>query len=95
MLTKRIIPDVNFNTSTAANPEVTFGIRSRNFPGSVYTNNALNEKPVIETAVDVFTEQVFIRTRGRQMALRVSSDGLNVQWQLGLPRVEARADGKR
>lgn len=95
MLTKRIIPDVNFNTSTAANPEVTFGIRSRNFPGSVYTNNALNEKPVIETAVDVFTEQVFIRTRGRQMALRVSSDGLNVQWQLGSPRVDARADGKR
>jgi hypothetical protein len=95
MLTKRIIPDVNFSTSTADNPEVTFGIRSRNFPGSAYTNNALNEKPVIETAVDVFTEQVFIRTRGRQMALRVSSDGLNVQWQLGLPRVEARADGKR
>ncbi len=95
MLTKRIIPDVNFNTSTATNPEVTFGIRSRNFPGSAYTNNALNEKPVIEASVDIYTEQVFIRTRGRQMALRVSSDGLNVQWQLGSPRIEARADGKR
>ena len=95
MLTKRIIPDVNFSTSTATNPEVTFGIRSRNFPGSAYTNNALNEKPVIEASVDIYTEQVFIRTRGRQMALRVSSDGLNVQWQLGSPRIEARADGKR
>ena len=95
MLTKRIIPDVNFNTSTATNPEVTFAIRSRNFPGSAYTNNALNEKPVIEASVDIYTEQVFIRTRGRQMALRVSSDGLNVQWQLGSPRIEARADGKR
>jgi hypothetical protein len=95
MLTKRLIPDVSFNTSTATNPEVTFGIRSRNFPGSAYTNNALNEKPVIEASVDIYTEQVFIRTRGRQMALRVSSDGLNVQWQLGSPRVETRADGKR
>jgi hypothetical protein len=95
MLTKRLIPDVSFNTSTATNPEVTFGIRSRNFPGSAYTNNALNEKPVIEASVDIYTEQVFIRTRGRQMALRVSSDGLNVQWQLGLPRIESRADGKR
>jgi hypothetical protein len=95
MLTKRLIPDVSFNTSTATNPEVTFGIRSRNFPGSAYTNNALNEKPVIEASVDIYTEQVFIRTRGRQMALRVSSDGLNVQWQLGSPRIEARADGKR
>jgi hypothetical protein len=95
MLTKRLIPDVSFNTSTATNPEVTFGIRSRNFPGSAYTNNALNEKPVIEASVDIYTEQVFIRTRGRQMALRVSSDGLNVQWQLGSPRIESRADGKR
>jgi hypothetical protein len=95
MLTKRLIPDVSFNTSTATNPEVTFAIRSRNFPGSAYTNNALNEKPVIEASVDIYTEQVFIRTRGRQMALRVSSDGLNVQWQLGSPRIEARADGKR
>jgi hypothetical protein len=70
MLTKRLIPDVSFNTSTATNPEVTFGIRSRNFPGSAYTNNALNEKPVIEASVDIYTEQVFIRTRGRQMALK-------------------------
>ena len=95
MLTKRIIPDVNFNTTTADDAEVTFGIRARNFPGSSYTNNALNEKPVIETSVGVYTEQVFIRARGRQMAMRVSSDGLNVQWQLGSPRVDARPDGQR
>jgi len=95
MLTKRIIPDVSFAQSTADNPEVTFAVRARNFPGSSYTNNALNAKPVIETSVDVYTEQVFIRARGRQMAMRISSDGLGVQWQLGSPRLEARTDGKR
>jgi len=95
MLTKRVIPDINFNTSTANNPEVTLGVRSRNFPGSTYTNNALNEKPVIETTVDQYTDQVFIRTRGRQMALRISSEGLGVQWQLGAPRLDTRPDGKR
>jgi hypothetical protein len=95
MLTKRVIPDINFRTSTANNPEVTLGVRSRNFPGSSYANNALNEKPVIETTVDQYTEQVFIRTRGRQMALRISSDGFGVQWQLGAPRLDARPDGKR
>ena len=95
MLTKRIIPDVNFSKSTAQNPEVTFGIRSRNFPGGSYANNNLNAKPVIETSVDIYTEQVFIRTRGRQMALRISSEDLGVQWQLGSPRIEARTDGKR
>jgi hypothetical protein len=95
MLTKRVIPDVNFNGSTANDPEVTMAVRSRNFPGSVFTNNALNEKPVIQTTIDQYTEQVFIRTRGRQMAIRISSDGLGVQWQLGAPRLDAQPDGKR
>jgi len=95
MLTKRMIPDVNFRGSTANDPEVTMAIRARNFPGSSFTNNALNEKPVIETSVDQYTEQVFIRARGRQMAMRISSDGLGVQWQLGMPRIDAREDGKR
>jgi len=95
MLTKRVIPDINFSGSTANDPEVTMGVRSRNFPGSVFTNNALNEKPVIQTTVDQYTEQVFIRTRGRQMAIRISSDGLGVQWQLGAPRLDAQPDGKR
>jgi hypothetical protein len=95
MLTKRMIPDVNFRGSTAANPEVTMAIRARNFPGSAFTNNALNEKPVIQTSIDQYTEQVFIRARGRQMAMRISSDGLGVQWQLGMPRIDAREDGKR
>ena len=95
MLTKRVIPDITFRGSTANDPEVTMGVRSRNFPGSTFTNNALNEKPVIETSVDQYTEQVFIRTRGRQMAIRISSDGLGVQWQLGAPRLDAQPDGKR
>ena len=95
MLTKRIIPDVNFRTSTATNPEVTFAVRSRNFPGSAFTNDALNEKPVIDTTVDQYTDQIFIRTRGRQMALRISSEDLGVQWQLGAPRLDTRPDGKR
>jgi hypothetical protein len=95
MLTKRMIPDVNFRGSTSNDPEVTMAIRARNFPGSAFTNNALNEKPVIETSVDQYTEQVFIRARGRQMAMRISSDGLGVQWQLGMPRIDAREDGKR
>lgn len=95
MLTKRIIPDINFNQSTAAAPTVTLGVRARDFPGSSYTNNALNSKPVIESPVGVYTNQIFIRARGRQMAMRISSSDLGVQWQLGSPRIDARTDGKR
>jgi hypothetical protein len=96
MLTRRMLPDVNFAKSTAAAPEVTLQIRPRNFPGSGFQPvGTTDSKPVIETAVDVYTEQVFIRARARQMALKISSEDLGVNWQLGVPRLDARADGKR
>ena len=95
MLTRRIIPDIDFGGSTAAEPEATLTIRPRNFPGSAFTGGASDSQPVVETSVGVYTGQVFIRARGRQMALKVSSDDLGVQWQLGAPRLEVRPDGKR
>jgi hypothetical protein len=95
MLTRRIIPDLNFAGSTAANPEANFVIRPRNFPGSTYQNNASNTQRVIQTTVNQFTDQVFLRARARQVALKVESTGLDTQWQLGSPRLDMRPDGKR
>jgi hypothetical protein len=95
MLTRRIIPDINFNNSTANNPEVTLAVRPRNFPGGAYYNNPTNAQRVIETSVNQYTDEVFMRARARQLALRVSSDDLGVQWQLGSPRLDARKDGRK
>jgi hypothetical protein len=95
VLTRRMIPDVNFDGSTATTPEASFIIRPRNFPGSSFYSNASNTQRVIQTTVNQFTEQVFLRARARQLALKVQSDGLNVQWQLGSPRLDMRPDGKR
>jgi hypothetical protein len=95
MLTRRMIPDINFNTSTAQTPEVTLTIRPRNFPGSNFQNDPSDSQRVISTSVNNFTNQVFIRARARQMALKVSSEGLGVQWQLGNPRLDVRSDGKQ
>jgi hypothetical protein len=95
MLTRRILPDINFTGSTAAQPEVQIQLRPRRFPGNPATASATDQKAVIETSIDNYTEEVFIRTRGRQMGLRVGSTGLGVQWQLGVPRLDARVDGKR
>jgi hypothetical protein len=95
MLTRRMIPDVNFTESTAANPEVTMTIRPKRFSGSAYTNDASDSQRVIETSVDQYTGEVFVRARGRQMAFKVSSDDLGVQWQLGSVRLDVRQDGKR
>jgi hypothetical protein len=95
MLTRRIIPDINFAGSSAANPEANFVIRPRNFPGSTYQSNASNTQRVIQTTVNQFTDQVFLRARARQVALKVESTGLDTQWQLGSPRLDMRPDGKR
>jgi hypothetical protein len=93
VLTKRIIPDLNFAGSTAALPAVTMYIKPRNFPGNAYSN--VDSEQVIETSVDVFTEQIFMRARSRQMAVEISSTDLDVQWQLGSPRLDGRLDGHR
>jgi hypothetical protein len=95
MLTRRVIPDINFDGSTANNPEVNFVIRPRNFPGGSYQSNASNTQRVVQTVVNQFTDEVFMRARARQVALRVESSGLDTQWQLGSPRLDLRPDGRR
>jgi hypothetical protein len=95
MLTRRVIPDINFDGSSAANPEVNFVIRPRNFPGGAYQSNASNTQRVIQTVVNQYTDEVFMRARARQVALRVESSGLDTQWQLGSPRLDLRPDGRR
>jgi hypothetical protein len=95
MLTRRIIPDLNFAGSSAANPEANFVIRPRNFPGSTYQSNASNTQRVIQTTINQFTDQVFMRARARQLALKIESSNLDTQWQLGSPRLDMRPDGKR
>lgn len=95
MLCRRVIPDIGFNGSTAEAPEVTMQIRARNFPGASLSNNPADGKLVVETSVDQYTDQVFIRARARQMAFKIQSENLGVQWQLGAPRLDARQDGRR
>lgn len=95
MLTRRVLPDLRFAGSTASSPEATFQLLPRNFPGSIQNDNSADAKKVVQTAVNLYTDQVFIRTRARHMALKVSSETLGVHWQLGSPRLDVRPDGKR
>jgi hypothetical protein len=96
LLIKRIIPDVEFagsNTVTNPTPSVLLTMKPRNFPGSAYATSPA--KNVIQTSVDVYTDQVFMRARARQMGFKISSADIGVQWQLGSPRLDGRPDGKR
>lgn len=95
MLTRRILPDISFAGSVAQTPEAKLTIRPRNFPGSAFESDPADTQRVVETSVGRFTEQVFVRARARQMALKIRSDTLGVQWQLGAPRLDTRPDGRR
>lgn len=109
MLIRRVIPDINFRGSDTNNevtgaaiiPEADITVGVRNFPGAVNATTNAEGQPtdaniVTATAtVDQYTNQVFIRARGRQMNFRIASDTVGTQWQLGMPRVDARPDGTR
>lgn len=98
----RIIPDVTFDGSNSAAPSVNFTVRPRAFPGSNYGTSVnptvASTQSYVPTQVynvQLFTDQVYTRIRGRQMAFKISSSTLGTQWQLGVPRIDARPDGRR
>ena len=103
----RLIPDITFDGSnttgtTTDKPFVTFTLRPRQNPGSNY---GVVNSPEVTSAqsyagqqtynVQQFTEIVYTRLRGRQMAFKIESNALGTQWQIGVPRIDVRPDGRR
>ena len=98
----RMIPDITFDGSYVNNPQVTFTLRPRQNPGANYSTadtptvtSTQNYQGQRNYTVQQFTQIIYTRIRGRQMAFKVSSDGLGVQWQLGVPSIDVRPDGRR
>jgi hypothetical protein len=104
----RMLPDVTFRGSTGGTtPSLTMQLLPLQNSGSGY-NNPLSIGGTSSTAsqavtatqsypidLDTFTGQVNIRVRGRQMSMRITSNTLGTQWQLGSPRIDIRQDGRR
>jgi hypothetical protein len=101
----RMLPDVTFDGSTTPSPlkpQIRMSMRPKRNPGAGFsaTNN-----PTVASAqsyasqrvynVQEFTQVVYTRARGREMAIRIESDTIGTQWQLGVPRMDIRQDGKR
>lgn len=99
---KRLIPDIDFIGSSTSSPVATMTLKARNYPGQPYpgTDPMQNSPATISgtnytTQVYSYTDQVWIRLRGRQLAFRVESDQLGIKWQLGNPRIQIQPDGRR
>jgi len=91
---KRIIPDYKF-IEDANSGNVNIVLKTRNFPGDSLATNSTN-------VVSANTQQVYVRSRSRQIALRFESDddatndgNLSIGWRLGATRIDIKPDGKR
>ena len=105
----RLIPDLTFrgSSTTGTTPQVTFYMLPMQNSGSGYNDpvesgnqsvggtSYANVSRVGTYTVDQFTGQVYTRVRGRQMAMKISSNQVGTTWQLGAPRIDIRPDGRR
>ena len=94
---RRVIPDISFaGSESSATPSATFTIKSRNFPGTDFGDtNAGSVTRTSSSPVELFTEQIHIRSRGRSFAFRVESTDSGTKWKLGSPRIDIRPDGRQ
>ena len=93
---RRMIPDMTFRDSTNPTPSATMTLKVRNFPGGNYlSSDASAVSKTTSVPIEQFTDQVFVRLRGRSFAFRIESDDTGIGWRLGSPRVDVRPDGRR
>ncbi len=91
----RIIPDITFRNSDIGK-KASLSLKARNFPGGNYLQTDSAEISKTATVpVEQFTNDAFIRLRGRSFALRVESTETGISWRLGSPRIDIRPDGRR
>ena len=96
-LVRRILPDLSFRSSTAASPEVNFTMIAKNFSGTPVEGEETGTvvRQTISGGQHDYTDQLFMRLRGRTMALKIDSDTTGVKWRIGTPRLDTRPDGRR
>jgi hypothetical protein len=99
----RVLPDLTFRGSTGdQTPQCNLTLIPMRNSGSGFTtpastnNTSTAEIQRIATApIEEFTGQVYIRVRGRQLIFKVDSSRVGTTWQLGVPRLDIKSDGRR
>ena len=99
----RVLPDLTFRGSTGdLTPQCTMTlIPMRNSgagfttPASTNNTSSAQIQRIATAPIEEFTGQVYIRVRGRQLIFKVDSNRLGTTWQLGVPRIDIKSDGRR
>lgn len=96
IFSRECIPDLSFNGSTAPEPTVKFTIEGRKEPGAAYISEPVKDANATKvTAIENYTQNLYIRVRGRGVRMKVESDETGVFWRLGSPRLRIRTDGRQ
>ena len=93
----RIVPDISFAGSTSINPQVDFTIKARTHSGSGFTqtDDSNTSQRTATTPVEVYTDKLDVRVRGRTFAMRVEATEIGTKFKLGSPQVNIVQDGRR
>jgi hypothetical protein len=99
----RVLPDLTFRGSTGdLTPQCTMTLIPMRNSGSGFTTPASTNdtssaqiQRIATAPIEEFTGQVYIRVRGRQLIFKVDSNRLGTTWQLGVPRIDIKSDGRR
>ena len=97
----RILPDLTFensvSTSSGTAPTVAMTLYPMQNSGSGTGTPAAGNvvKGSTYNITEEYTGIIYTRARGRQMIFKIASDQIGTTWQLGAPRIDIKADGRR
>jgi hypothetical protein len=97
----RILPDLTFENSSstpsgsAAAVDMTLYPLQNSGSGAGNAGSASVTKGATYNITEEYTGQIYTRVRGRQLIFKIASTQIGTTWQLGAPRLDIRADGRR
>lgn len=98
MFVRRVLPDVTFRegmTSSDA-PQMNITLKMMDKPGGGFrSNESRTVQRSVTIPVEEFTEEAYVRLRGRSLTVRAESNTVGTNWRLGVTRIDARTDGQR
>jgi len=97
----RILPDLTFENSSSTPSGSAAAVAMTLYPlqnsgsGTGNLGSASVTKGATYNITEEYTGQIYTRVRGRQLIFKIASDQIGTTWQLGAPRLDIRADGRR
>ena len=97
----RILPDLTFENSSstpsgsAAAVDMTLYPLQNSGSGTGNVGSAGVTKGATYNITEEYTGQIYTRVRGRQLIFKIASTQIGTTWQLGAPRLDIKADGRR